>query len=219
MLDSDSHLPEDPEPAPALGPRRAGLAVVAVVAVVIVGYGGYARHWRWVGIDGDTATLWDWLHLLLLPVAAILLTLWARHRPALGRRSLTAVGVLLACFVGVVVAGYTIPWAWTGFVGNKLWDWLNLAALPLAVALTPVLLERQSPWQRRHAVAAGAAGSALLVAVLGGYLAGWSWTGFPGNTLWDWLHLLLLPLLVPAVIAPAIKPQLTAWFENHPQER
>ena len=42
--------------------------------------------------------------------------------------------------------------------------------------------------------------------VLGGYLGRWSWTGFTGNTLWDWLHLLLLPLLLPTVIVPALSP-------------
>jgi hypothetical protein len=38
----------------------------------------------------------------------------------------------------------------------------------------------------------------------------WSWTGFSGNTLWDWLHLLLLPLLIPAVVAPALTSIATA---------
>ena len=38
----------------------------------------------------------------------------------------------------------------------------------------------------------------FLALVLAGYLAHWRWTGFTGNTVWDWLHLLLLPLLVPA---------------------
>jgi len=41
--------------------------------------------------------------------------------------------------------------------------------------------------------------------VLAGYLAHWRWTGFTGNTAWDWLHLLLLPLLVPAVIVPLLR--------------
>lgn len=41
--------------------------------------------------------------------------------------------------------------------------------------------------------------------VTAAYLAGWSWTGFRGNTLWDWLHLLLHPLLVPAIAVPAYR--------------
>ena len=45
--------------------------------------------------------------------------------------------------------------------------------------------------------------------VLGGYLGGWSWTGFAGNTLWNWLQLLLLPLLLPTVVIPALMPMAT----------
>jgi len=45
----------------------------------------------------------------------------------------------------------------------------------------------------------------LVVApVLGGYPAGWRRTGFTGNPLWNWLNLLLLPLLLPTVVAPAL---------------
>ena len=40
---------------------------------------------------------------------------------------------------------------------------------------------------------------ALLVSA--GYGFDWRWTGFPGNTLWDWLHLLLVPFVLPIVLA------------------
>jgi hypothetical protein len=176
--------------------------------------GGYGAHWRWVGVNGKTATLWDWLHLVLLPIAALVISLWLRHRPPLGGARAAAVGLLVAAFVVIVAAGYLVPWGWTGFVGNTLWDWLNLAALPVAVALIPVLLERRSDWGRRHA-AGLAVGAAVFVAlVLAGYLAHWRWTGFTGNTAWDWLHLLLLPLLVPAVIVPLLRPMVAARFES-----
>jgi len=45
--------------------------------------------------------------------------------------------------------------------------------------------------------------------VLGGYLGPWPWTGFTGNTLWDWLNLLFLPLLVPAIAVPMLSPRVT----------
>jgi hypothetical protein len=38
--------------------------------------------------------------------------------------------------------------------------------------------------------------------VLAAYAVPSQWTGFAGHTLWDWLHLLLLPLLVPAIAGP-----------------
>ena len=44
---------------------------------------------------------------------------------------------------------------------------------------------------------------AFAVAVFGGYVWGWAWTGFQGNTLWDWLHLLVLPLVFPTLLLPA----------------
>jgi hypothetical protein len=52
--------------------------------------------------------------------------------------------------------------------------------------------------------------TAFVAIVLGGYVGNWSWTGFRGNTLWDWLHLLLLPLLLPTIVVPAVMPKATA---------
>jgi len=197
--------------------RRAAAGIggaVALVVLAVVVYGGYGEHWRWVGVNGATATLWDWLHLLLLPIAAVALPLWLRHRPQMSGAVVTGVAALLAAFVCVVLAGYLVPWAWTGFIGNTLWDWLNLGALPLAVALIPVLVELRSEWGRRHAVALSIVAVVFIAVVLAGYVARWAWTGFVGNTVWDWLHLLLLPLLVPAVIVPVLRTVLAERFSE-----
>jgi hypothetical protein len=181
-----------------------------VLAAAVVLWGGYAQHWSWAGINGKTATLWDWLHLLMLPLAVAVLPLWLSRRTRLGRpHKLSAAGVVLVIAV-VAVAGYTVPWGWTGFVGNKLWDWLELLALPLAVALIPAYPDLKANWGRRHTLMALVATGLLVVAALGGYLGDWSWTGFRGNTVWDWLHLLLLPLLIPVVIVPAFMPMASA---------
>ncbi|HZE05040.1 MAG TPA: hypothetical protein VE127_07445 [Solirubrobacteraceae bacterium] len=192
------------------GTERGLWIAVAVVAFVVIVYGGYGHHWGWTGINGHTATLWDWLHLLLLPVAAVILPLWLRHRPRLGAPVKLVVAGLIAGFVALVVAGYTVPWAWTGFTGNRLWDWLNLAALPLAVVLIPVFIEVRSRFGRRHAAMGGAVGAAFIVVVIAGYTIPWAWTGFTGNTLWDWLHLALLPVLVPVAIVPVLTPMAKA---------
>jgi hypothetical protein len=188
------------------------VVVALVVALVVVG--GYGAHWRWIGVNGETATLWDWLHLVLLPIAALVISLWLRHRPPLTGTRAAAVGLLAGAFVLLVVAGYLVPWAWTGFVGNTLWDWLNLAALPVAVALIPVLVELRSDWGRRHAAILAVGVAVFIALALAGYLAHWRWTGFTGNTAWDWLHLLLLPLLVPAVIVPLLRPVVTERFRD-----
>ncbi len=42
---------------------------------------------------------------------------------------------------------------------------------------------------------------AFVVVVFGGYALAWGWTGFQGNTLWDWLRLLLVPFVLPATLA------------------
>jgi hypothetical protein len=194
-----------------------GAVVIAVALLVLIG--GYGAHWRWIGVNGRTATLWDWLHLVLLPIAALVISLWLRHRPPLTGTRAVAVAVVAAAFVVLVAAGYMVPWGWTGFVGNTLWDWLNLAALPVAVALIPVLLELRPHWGRRHAAGLAAGAAVFTALVLAGYLAHWRWTGFTGNTVWDWLHLLLLPLLVPAVIVPLLRPMVVQRFEaEHPDE-
>jgi hypothetical protein len=58
---------------------------------------------------------------------------------------------------------------------------------------------------------------AALVALWGGYVQKWQWTGFPANDqLWDWLHLLLLlPLVFPTTLLPA----LLKWVSGNAAER
>lgn len=55
---------------------------------------------------------------------------------------------------------------------------------------------------------------ALLVLVLCGYLVPWSWTGFTGNTAWDWFKLLLLPVLIPTVLVPAANAAVATRFAD-----
>lgn len=105
-------------------------------------------------------------------------------------------GAGLAFVAIALVGGYGFHWSWTGFPGNTLWDWLNLLMLPLVLAFLPLALELPSAVLVRIAALAGLV---LAVLVIGGYGFNWSWTGFPGNTLWDWLHLLLLPLTLPFI--------------------
>jgi hypothetical protein len=184
------------------------VAVAAALAVVL--WGGYDRHWSWTGINGSTATLWDWLHLLLLPIAVGVLPLWLSRRTRVPKRHKVVGLSFLFAFVVLVLAGYLIPWGWTGFLGNRLWDWLELLVLPLAVALSPLVLELRDSWKRTHSLVVLTAAAAFLVVVVGGYVGNWRWTGFRGNTLWNWLQLWLLPLLIPAVVVPGLQPKAMA---------
>jgi hypothetical protein len=196
--------------APRRSPARSALLAIAVAAIALVLWAGYGHRWSWTGINGHTATLWDWLHLLLLPLAFALLPILLNERAEVRREHKLAGSVALLCFAIFVVAGYDVPWSWTGFSGNSLWDWLELLALPLAVALVPLTDDIRRSWGTRHSLAAAVALAAFVVALIGGYAGHWAWTGFRGNTLWDWLHLLLLPLLLPTLIVPRLMPRMEA---------
>jgi hypothetical protein len=189
-------------------------AAVAVVVLAVLLWGGYGRGWRWTGFARN-ASLWDWLHLLVLPLAVVVVPLWLRHRTRLDRTRHMVLAVAVAAFVLLVVIGYAMDLSWTGFPGNRLWDWLELLVLPLAVALLPVWSEIALGFRLRHAVVAGCAVAALVVAIVGGYSLGWRWTGFEGNTLFDWLQLFIAPLLLPIVLVPLIG----AWLVRDVVER
>jgi putative effector of murein hydrolase len=126
----------------------------------------------------------------------------ARRFPPLATHLLVAAPVLVALVV-VLVGGYVLHWSWTGYRGEegtrKLWDWLEVSLLPLTLALTPVWLHSRTRHPHRWMVAESLAVAALVVLVIGGYLLRWTWTGFTGNTLWDWLGLFLVPFMLPLV--------------------
>jgi hypothetical protein len=177
---------------------------VAVLAAVVLGLlcvGGYLFHWRWSGLSGSV-TLWDWLEVLALPFAIVAAPLLLRHHSRLHRRHQLAMVGGLTGFAAVVLAGYVVPLAWTGFPGNTLWDWLELVLLPLVVATTSLLWGEK--WQPRgwHLVAVMLGLGVFAVLVIAGYLVPMQWTGFTGNTLWDWLKLLLVPVVLPTVLVP-----------------
>lgn len=184
--------------------RRLVLALLAALAVVfaLLAIGGYGMGWRWTGLS-RSVTLWDWLQMLALPVALGLAPVLLRHRRRLTRRHHTMLATVLALFAALVLLGYLMPWGWTGFTGNTLWDWLELALLPLVVGTASLWAEQPSQSGRLRLL--GLVGLVLFAGlVLAGYLVPWSWTGFRGNTAWDWVKLLLLPILVPLVLIPVV---------------
>jgi hypothetical protein len=182
--------------------RRYVTSGLAVAGLVVL-WGGYARGWQWTGFQ-DNNQLWDWLHLLLLPVVVGTIPLWIQHPEYLHPTRRRMHLVVVAAFLGLVIAGYLVPLNWTGFRGNTLWNWLGLVLLPAAVASARFLPTLARSLRPHHKVGIAAAGLAWGVTIIGGYAWRWTWTGYQGNTLWDWLALLLLPLLVPAVLLPAV---------------
>jgi hypothetical protein len=165
---------------------RQGAASVLAVAALTLLWGGYVRGWAWTGFRTNDQ-LWDWLRLLLLPAVVGTLPLWIQHPGSISRAKRITGLAFVAGFALLVAAGYLIPLSWTGFRGMTLWNWYGLLLLPLAVAS---LGARPSgrPLCPRHKAVIALVATGWVVTVLGGYLLAWAWTGYAGNTLWDWLR-------------------------------
>jgi hypothetical protein len=173
-----------------------------VVAVLVALWGGYIQGWRWTGFRANDQ-LWDWLRLLLLPVVVGTIPLWIEHKEEMSRTRRLVHAAVIVAFAGFVLAGYLVPLAWTGFAGNTLWDWFVLLLLPAALVSVRAWPTRGRPVRGYHKAAAGILAAGWVITLVGGYAGRWHWTGYPGNTLWDWLQLLLLPLVFPTILLPA----------------
>src|SRR5579862_9546097 len=77
---------------------------------------------------------------------------------------------------------------------------------------TRPVLQRKSP-SRIHGQLLLLGGLAVLLAIvtIGGYAFHWAWTGFQGNTLWDWLKLLFLPIVLSSAKL-SFKDHRNTWF-------
>ncbi len=204
---------DQPGPAGRERARKYGLSLLLAVAALLL-WGGYIRGWQWTGFQANEQ-LWDWLRLLLLPVVIGTLPLWIKHGQYISRARHLLFGVAAAAFAGFVAAGYLVPLKWTGFSGNTLWNWYGLLLLPAAVTTLLAWPSAGRPLRRRHKTGILVCMAAWAATVFGGYVLHWAWTGYQGNTLWNWLQLLLLPLLVPTVLLPAAG----KWFTGHAAER
>lgn len=210
-----------------LGIARKYVAYVLAIAAVVVLVGGYGANWQWTGFQSN-GQLWDWLSLLLLPVVVGVIPMWIRYREHIGKARRISHGVAFAAWIVLVIAGYVIPLAWTGFRGQTLWNWLSLFLLPVAVAGVATIASMKvsasaiaTSLRVHHRVLIGLLLAAFIMTVIGGYGLGWTWTGYQGNTLWDWLQLLLLPLVVPTVMLPGMLKWIAgeeAWEASRSQQ-
>ena len=114
---------------------------------------------------------------------------------------------LVVGFVLIVAAGYAFKWRWTGFnKDDQLWDLMHVVLLPVVLATLPLWYRTRERWMVGWRWVLGGVVAGFIVVVIGGYTLGWTWTGFPGNTFWNWLELLALPVVVAF---------LPLWFETH----
>jgi hypothetical protein len=193
--------------------RKYGITILTVAALVVL-WGGYIQHWQWTGFPANEQ-LWDWFHLLLLPVVFGTLPLWIEHAEYISRTRRAIYIVAILAFTGFVIVGYLAPIAWTGFSGNTLWDWFELIVLPVAVISVRAWPTAGRPVRAYHKATVAGLSLAWVVTLVGGYDGNWRWTGYPGNTLWDWLSLLLLPLVFPTIVLPA----LLKWISGNAEQR
>jgi uncharacterized membrane protein len=196
--------PDSAVPVPRTRDRTRKYAASALAAaVLILLWGGYARGWGWTGFRAN-GQLWDWMSLLLLPVVVGILPLWIEHAGDVGRTKHVTALAALAAFAAFAAAGYLVPLHWTGFRSQTLWDWFGLLLLPAALVIAPMLpkhVRSVRPGQKWVIVILI---MGWTVTIVGGYALSWKWTGYPGSTLWDWLRLLLLPLIVPTLLIPGL---------------
>ena len=107
---------------------------------------------------------------------------------------------VLAAFGVVLWGGYTQGWDWTGISQqDTLWHWMQLLLVPIAFAALPALLRDRSAMHIERKLLMFGLAAAFVAFVIIGYSVPLEWTGFTGNTLWDWLSLLLLPMAIISV--------------------
>jgi hypothetical protein len=120
--------------------KRALLATIVIFIVLEIGT--YALNWNWTGFKANN-TVWDWLSLLLLPIALAIVPIWlmaeeGQQRVWLAQLKWIILGSIV--FLGILFIGsYTFNWTWTGFKAEStLWDWLSLLLVPVTVAALPI---------------------------------------------------------------------------------
>jgi len=118
------------------------MLVAALVVLVVLEIGTYAFNWTWTGFKNND-TLWDYLTLLLLPIALAAVSIWFAAEEDQQRKWVAQLKWVLATSVVVLavslVGTYIYNWTWTGFKDHgNLWDWLNLFLVPVIVAVLPI---------------------------------------------------------------------------------
>ena len=116
--------------------------MTTVVVLAILEVGTYAFNWTWTGFKSND-TVWDYLQLLLLPIALAAVPIWFAVKEEQQRLWLAqlkwVVVAIVAVFVVLFVGSYIYNWSWTGFHDHgRLWDWLSLLLVPMIVAVLPI---------------------------------------------------------------------------------
>ncbi len=116
--------------------------VAIIVILVVLEIGTYAFNWTWTGFKAND-TVWDWLNLLLIPIALASVPIWFMAEEEQQRKWLAQLKWVLLAIVVILavlfIGSYAFNWTWTGFKDHgNLWDWLSLLLVPLTVAALPI---------------------------------------------------------------------------------
>ena len=195
---------------------RLFLVVSLVVLLATTLLATYGRTWSWTGFKGNE-NVWQWLSLLLQPVALgiVLIQLLAPPDP---RRFAAGLFLVFGVLAVLMVGGYALGWTWTGFGEYRLWDWLQLLVLPLVVILMPLWMRAGARVSTPVAWTLAAIVGSLVVSFVGGYVFRWDWTGCVGKTFRDWLNLLITPFAVPLLCAWFLAARQTADGPSGPEK-
>ena len=118
-------------------------AIVAIIVILVVlEIGTYAFNWTWTGFKAND-TVWDWLNLLLIPIALASVPIWFMAEEEQQRKWLAQLKWVLLAIVVILavlfIGSYAFNWTWTGFKDHgNLWDWLSLLLVPVIVAGLPI---------------------------------------------------------------------------------
>ena len=94
-----------------------------------------------------------------------------------------------------------------------------MALLPLTLAILAAFhFNVRSEIRGHHMFFITAFVAAIAVLAVGGYTQGWGWTRFEGNTLFDRLKLIFLPVVIPLVLGLR-RPHATEWPGGPPGRR
>jgi Zn-dependent protease with chaperone function len=129
--------------------------LASIIILVFLEIGTYAFNWTWTGFK-DNNTLWDWLQLLLLPIALAAVPIWFmaeenQQRLWLAQMKWVLLGVAIVLAV-LFIGTFAYGWRWTGFRDHgRVWDWLGLLLVPVIVAVLPIWYSIRMSQQRSRA--------------------------------------------------------------------
>ena len=199
-------------PPPAVILSRAAIAS-AVLATAVLLWGGYTGHWSWTGLsDNDTlsglaeATGPAAVVGGVAAVAAVAPPDECHPARDVGRGSGGVRRVRATRATRCTGRGPGLPVTACG----TGWSY----CVPPVVIATVKFWTAERTMETRHWMGVAAVIAGFVIFAASAYLLPINWSGFVGNTLWDWVKLLFIPILMPLVLVPAVAEWINGGIEE-----